>query len=214
MSGDGNYIAAIRDHSGRLSQYTLSLYNRTTNQIEIITDRIKYGSGGIGLPVSLSDDGRYVAFSTALPLNQADRDDQDDVYVYDRELGQFELVSQAGAGGFVLAGITADGSSVGFYGTGPSGDIFIHDRSSGNDQRLAYGIGAILSKNGKYVAFYAGTDARVLSVSSKQIKSVGTNSRPVAISNNATVVLTTDRQLVAYDNNEKHDIYMKEVVFD
>ncbi len=96
--------------------------------------------------VSLSADGRYVAFdSEASNLVPGDTNDCSDVFVYDRQTGAYRRVSVSstgvqGAAESVWGSISADGSCVAFMsrstnlasgGSGDDWDVFVHDLDTG-----------------------------------------------------------------------------------
>jgi len=130
---------------------------------------------------AISNDGRYVAFdSRATNLVPDDSNGYLDVFVHDRQTGATTLVSVASDGtqGNNLSQtprISADGSRVAFRSratnlvpndTNGQGDIFVHDRNTGQTRRVnisssgAQGNHAFqsavtfgFSGNGRYVAF-------------------------------------------------------------
>jgi Tol biopolymer transport system component len=152
------------------------------------TTRVSVGAGGvqsngiINLAPAVSADGRYVAFeSNATNLVTGDSNATTDVFVRDRVLGTTERVS-LGAGGAQANGgssgasISADGRYVAFSsaatnlvagdGNGQS-DAFVRDRLLGTTTRASLGylgespqqvFGAVISANGRYVAFASGDD--------------------------------------------------------
>lgn len=160
ISADGRYVAFSSqaplmvpdDTNGALDVF---VRDRTTGQ----TERVSLGAGttqgnsrsgydGVGL----SDDGRYVTFSSfADNLVAGDHNAQADVFVRDRQLGLTTRVSVTNDGGEADAGggspsISADGSRVAF--TSASGnlvpgdtnlatDLFVRDRSQGRTVRAS-----------------------------------------------------------------------------
>ncbi|HKV12391.1 MAG TPA: hypothetical protein VJ725_29880, partial [Thermoanaerobaculia bacterium] len=132
------------------------LFDRTTGEIRLAsrTNASPKIAGGISSPIrlSLSGDGRYLAFASRAPNlvpGQVDTNGQDDLFVYDRIAGTTALVSRsrvspttatadpaAGAGALELS---ADGRFIAFESTAtdlvsgqtdsPStSDIFLYDR--------------------------------------------------------------------------------------
>jgi Tol biopolymer transport system component len=110
--------------------------------------------------VSVSADGRFVAFVSAARLVPEDTNDRDDVYVLDRESGG---VSFESAGTAVLTGHRPVISGTGrflVYETG-SHVLMIRDRATGADRPLQRdgdppngpSRGASISGDGRYVAF-------------------------------------------------------------
>ena len=90
-----------------------------------VTQRVSVTSGGgqasaLCTNLSISADGRYVAFQSAAPLVPGDTNSCQDVFVRDRQLGTTERVSVAsgGAQGMGHAGrpsLSADARYVAFY---------------------------------------------------------------------------------------------------
>ena len=138
-------------------------------------------NGASSLP-SISADGRYVAFySQASNLDPADPNTTFDTYVHDRQTGVTSVVSVSSAGALgigvsgsstVAPSISADGRYVAFESlagnlvagdTNSSRDIFVRDRQTGTTTRVSVATGgtqvtgnsagAVLSGDGRYVAF-------------------------------------------------------------
>ena len=138
---------------------------------------------------SLSQDGRYTAFSSwasnLVPgyiknLCGFSSGFCMDVYVYDRDTGEVEPISKSSNGAqgnyfSELASISPNGRYVVFRSrannlvSGDSNnfmDIFVHDRETGNTERVsvvsgggqsnAQSNGPSISSNGRYVAFVSG----------------------------------------------------------
>jgi Tol biopolymer transport system component len=127
---------------------------------------------------ALSADGRYVAFqSSASNLVADDSNGFIDVFVHDRQSGETALVSMASGGtqGNQRSSnptISGDGRYVAFVSyasnlvtgdTNNVGDIFVHDRQSGQTNRVSVAsgggqandesIGPVITADGRYVAF-------------------------------------------------------------
>ena len=126
---------------------------------------------------ALSDDGRYVAFSSrASNLVPGDDNDFFDVFVFDRQTGDIELVSAipSGAPAGVSAGLdmSADGRFVAFVSDSEdlvpgdangTYDVFVRDRQTGSTELVSTATdgtqgnwGALypaLSADGRHVAF-------------------------------------------------------------
>jgi Tol biopolymer transport system component len=129
----------------------------------------------------MTPDARFIAFVSSEALLPADLNAINDLYLYDRSAGKFELLS-AGSNGkaedsnpyqYGIPVITADGSQVAFASNNPNlvpgdtndtSDIFVRDRSRGVTERLtvnAQGQQAndasynpSISADGRYVVFY------------------------------------------------------------
>jgi hypothetical protein len=140
-------------------------------------------NGGSRRP-AISDDGRYVAFqSGASNLVSGDTNSTDDIFVHDRQTGATTRVSVRSNGAQVNGGssspaISGDGRFVAFYSeasnllngdTNGCGDIFVHDRQTGQTTRVSVSSSGVeenapppddyfvvsISGDGRYVAFYS-----------------------------------------------------------
>ena len=154
------------------------------------TERVNVASNGteagerttsVSHSSAISADGRYVAFSSdAGNLVAGDTNFRPDVFVHDRQSRQTSRVSigsgGAQANGFSeSAAISADGRYVTFISRASSlvaadtngwGDVFVHDRQSGqtalvsvaNDgtQANSENYGPAISADGRFIAFYSG----------------------------------------------------------
>jgi hypothetical protein len=135
-------------------------------------------SGDGAWSASLSSDGRYTTFeSSADNLVVGDLDSASDVFVYDRQTGQTEMVS-VDANGINVYGyfydpsISDDGRYVAFYGysdeltpndTNSTEDVYVRDRQTGVVTRVSvksngaqangYSYDPHISANGQFVVF-------------------------------------------------------------
>ena len=191
LSGDGRFAVFRADAAAVLppgqvppgATDSIFLRDRQTGRVELVSITSSgrpfgpKGSYSHAQVISVSDDGRFVAFVTRAPdAGLGDTNDVDDVYLRDRQEGTTRLVSAApgaGAVGGSWGEVSADGRSVFFYSYAPltageSGwvsDVFRYstgdgslsristtaDGESGNDS--SYGPSA--SADGRYVAFYS-----------------------------------------------------------
>ena len=147
------------------------------------TERVSVGMRGVeandeSLYPSLSDDGRFVAFtSPASNLVSGDTNGKFDVFVRDRELGTTELVSVAMGGGpgnkdSYVPCISGDGRFVAFESeatdlvpadTNAYKDVFVRDRRDHTTTRVSvatdgtqgngHSAWPAMSANGQYVVF-------------------------------------------------------------
>lgn len=139
------------------------------------------GNGNSFYP-GISANGRYVAFaSTSSNLVPGDTNNRQDIFVYDRELGQTERVSvasdgtQANGESSIYVTMSADGRYVAFESiasnlvagdTNGQIDAFVHDRLTGVTERVSvatngaqgnrYSGYPAISADGRFVAFYTG----------------------------------------------------------
>jgi hypothetical protein len=184
ISADGRYVAFYSEADNLVSNDTndsfdIFVHDRQTGQ----TSRASVASNGVqgnmsSQLVSISEDGRYVAFfSNAGNLVSGDDNYEADIFVRDRQAGQTSRVSVASDGtqanGLSWASsISADGRFVAFESeadnlvsgdTNAAQDIFVHDRQTGQTARVsvasdgaqANGISSwpSISADGRYIAF-------------------------------------------------------------
>jgi hypothetical protein len=185
ISGDGRYVAFASEATNLVSGDTndvrdIFVHDRQTGQ----TTRVSVDSSGAqannssGAP-SISNDGRYVAFSSgATNLVGNDTNGKGDVFVHDRQTGSTTLVSvnssgEQADGGGGSPDISGDGRYVVFLSKSnnlaPGADeydalVYVHDRQTGQTTLASvYSDGYIMvtgildqptiSSNGRFVAF-------------------------------------------------------------
>jgi PKD repeat protein/Tol biopolymer transport system component len=187
ISADGRYVAFGSDAADLAADdinasYDIFVHDCETGQTECVSVTGDGTPGDRGCDeVSISADGRYVAFSSgATDLVAGDTNNEYDVFVYDRQTGQMERASVTSSGLQVFdssyyPAISPDGSCVSFYcaddGLAPGdtntyGDVYVHDRRTGRTERVSVGLGGIDSNGpsyqsrpsteGRYVAFRSG----------------------------------------------------------
>ncbi len=147
-----------------------------TERVSVASNGAEANGGSLG--VSISADGRYVAFvSWASDLVPGDTNGIADVFVHDRTTDRTERVSvsDAGAeatGGSESASISRDGRYVAFDSeaanllpddTNDCRDVFVRDRVAGTTQRVSVAadgtegdsasFGPVISAHGRTVAF-------------------------------------------------------------
>jgi len=159
------------------------------------------GNGNAHAP-ALSGDGRYVAFlSEASNLVPGDTNEQVDVFVYDRWRSVVERVSvstlgEQGDGEPSRPAISADGRYVVFSSdatnlvpndTNNGSDVFVHDRQIGETTRLS------------------------ITSSGEQADGPSFTRRPAISADGRYVVFFSHaHNLVANDNNEASDVYVRD----
>ena len=159
ISGDGRYVAFVswannlvaNDTNGTVDVFVHDRLTAATTRDSVASDG-RQGNGGSG-PVSLSADGRFVAFTSwASNLVVGDTNGCADTIVRDRASGATTRVSvatggtQADHGSDGSPAISADGRYVAFrsFGsnlvTGDTNgqlDVFVHDRSTAATTRVS-----------------------------------------------------------------------------
>ena len=186
ISGNGRYIAfqteatnlSVKlDRNGYQDIYVHDRLRGTTNRVTINNDGRQ--ADGFSFDPSISDDGRYVAFtSEATNLSvKADRNDDYDVYVYDRKTRTTNRVSvnsnkKEGNRDSAEPSISATGRYVAFASDATnfddndrnsSSDVFVYDRKSQTTERVSVASsgqqangtswGPAISASGRMVTF-------------------------------------------------------------
>src|SRR6266508_1421320 len=188
ISADGRYAAFASSASTLVAGDTNGVRDVfVRDAVSGSTSRVSLGgsgaqgnkaSGSGGEAPSLSEDGRYVAFSSsASNLVVGDTNRALDVFVRDRQAGTTARVSVAtgggeGSGTSSSPSISADGRYVAFFSyasnlvsgdTNNTTDVFVHDRQTGTTTRVSVATGggegngasssSSASADGRYVAF-------------------------------------------------------------
>ena len=150
----------------------------TTERVSVASDGSEGDSDSYSSAISISGDGRYVAFeSYASNLVPGDTNDMGDIFVHDRVTAETTRVSVDSAGNEGNAwsygvAISADGRHVAFRSyasnlvpgdTNDMGDIFVHDRQTGETTRVSVDSAGSegngwseypsISADGRFVAF-------------------------------------------------------------
>ena len=186
ISADGRFVA-FRSLASNLvpgdtnGRQDLFVYDRQTGQTERISvDSQGNQSNANSFHPAISADGRFVAFvSDANNLVPGDTNRRRDVFVHDQQTGQTERVSvdsqgNQGEGNTFnpYPSISADGRFVAFMSnesnlvpgdTNGVLDIFVHDRQTGQTERVSVdsqgnqgnsvSVDATISADGRFVAF-------------------------------------------------------------
>ncbi len=144
-----------------------------------VVDRVTPGREGVGVSdVAVGGTGRFVAFVAGAALVAADRNEQTDVYVRDRNTGDLDLVSVSSAGrtgnapasspalsdnGRFVAWVSS-ASDIVAGDTADTLDVFVHDRVTDRTERVSDGAGGrqrggnflpAISGDGRFVAFHS-----------------------------------------------------------
>jgi len=185
VSGDtNNFCGTDYDRVLQTNCTDIFIHGLQTGLTELVSlaSNGEQGNDGSYTP-SISADGRYVAFeSGASNLVSGDTNVSRDVFVHDRQTGETERVSVAsdgtqGDGSSHNASINADGRYVAFESwasnlvsidTNVSWDVFVHDRQTGETERVSvasdgtqgndYSYTPSISADGRYVAFNSNAD--------------------------------------------------------
>jgi Tol biopolymer transport system component len=191
ISGDGRFVVFGSNAANLVAgdtneRYDVFIRDRQLGSTELVSVT---GSGVQGNNLSawpaVSENGRFVAFhSYASNLVPDDTNGQVDVFVRDRQAATTERISVSSAGSqpnglSQLPKISADGRLVFFESdasnlvandTNDYRDIFVHDRSSGDTERVSLNhednqiqtccgaSGTTISADGRFVAFTSQSD--------------------------------------------------------
>lgn len=153
------------------------LESATTTRVSVASD----GAQGMGDSVrpAISGDGQLVAFHTDAVLEPGDTNTARDVYLHDRSSGATVRVSRSTSGAEGDAGsfspaLSTEGRLVAFWSnasnfvdndTNGTGDIFVHDRTTGVTERVSTSSDGIeadanssdpaISSDGRYVTYWS-----------------------------------------------------------
>ena len=183
LSADGRFVAYSSDASNLVPGdtalaedidegrdiFVYDRHNETVERVSIASDGTEANDGSYS--PALSADGRFVAFSSDSSNLLPDATDESDVFVYDRQNNNLEIVSLPSESS-ESPRLSADGRLVVFSLQDPSlvpgdtndeRDIFVYDRleqileriSNGNHGNQANGnsYSPSVSANGRFVAF-------------------------------------------------------------
>lgn len=190
ISGDGRYVAFISEATNLVSGDTNGLrdvfvHDRITGSTERVNlsstgAQANLNSGDTRHTVSISADGRYVAFeSLATNLAPGESNNTYDIFVRDRQAGTTERasVSSTGIGGDSASqfpAISADGRYVVFQSAASNlvpadannvEDIFMHDRLTGQTIRASVtmaGTSTTVQSGGIYGGPEVSIDGRMI----------------------------------------------------
>src|SRR4051812_32061569 len=188
ISGDGRYVAFVSLDSlvpaDTNSSYDVYVHDRDTDTTQLVSvdslENVGDGNSGTYNAVSISADGRLVAFSSqASNLVADDTNGQWDVFVHDRDTGTTERMSVDSSGNegnptgnYFGVSIDAAGRNVAFESdadnlvaddTNALVDVFVRDRQNGTTKLVSLDssggqatFGALdpsISGDGRFVAF-------------------------------------------------------------
>ena len=159
ISADGRYVAFPSAASNLVSgdtnkTYDVFVHDRETGQITSVSvSSVGMQGNRYSYQPFISASGRFVAYSSAASnLVPADTNELIDIFVHDRETGETTRVSVSSTGvqgnsdSYSPSSISDDGRYVAFYSdasnlvvddTNGCRDIFVHDRQSGQTERVS-----------------------------------------------------------------------------
>jgi Tol biopolymer transport system component len=185
ISDDGRFVAFTASHESEADPAGVYVHDRVTGDTTHVS---RYSDGSpdeYSFSPAISGDGRYVAFASGQPLVPGDTNNQQDIFVRDRQTQQTTRISTA-TGGSEANGpsekpdISANGQLVAFQSfatnlvTGDTNgvyDMFVHDRQTGVTKRVSVASDGTqanfpggtesfrpsLSRTGRFVAFASGS---------------------------------------------------------
>ncbi|MFE8070493.1 twin-arginine translocation signal domain-containing protein [Marinobacteraceae bacterium S3BR75-40.1] len=208
MSEDGSVIAYLASGTG--DSLSLFTYTLSTGQKDLIAADISDGSY---VPsVDISANGQQVAFTTKAALNGADSNDLENVYVFDRVTMSTQFVSNTPGSKSKLAGMSNDGSLVGFWDD--SGIYGFHPETNavetitgvnGPDSVMMSNSGSLLLiKDWPYLHLKDTTsgESQVISRDPRGVYGVG---------DDGTVAFVSSKAYAEYDNNDALDLYLMQI---
>jgi Tol biopolymer transport system component len=193
ISDDGQVIAFVSRASNLLAPgedtnetQDVFVYDRvadTIERVDVFSNGAEAPAPGFGGSVTITGDGRFVAFQSDQAFDPTDTNVGTDIYLRDRLLGTTELVSVAYAGGaaggvFSVNGISADARYVAFTscdngqllapGKDTNGastcDVFVRDRVRGTNERVSVASdGRQIDSGVLFFAFTAALGSRAMS---------------------------------------------------
>jgi Tol biopolymer transport system component len=169
ISADGRYAAFVSEAANLVPGQVdtnagpdVFVYDRMTGTTELVSrsaDSPTATGNGPSLEVSISGNGRFVAFASLasdLADGASDGNGVSDVFVHDRVTGRTDLVSHAhysrnvaGNNRSLQPEISADGRFIAFYSEARNlvqkpgqhlRDVFLYDRSAGTTELVSRGI--------------------------------------------------------------------------
>ena len=193
VSADGRYVAfysvasnlVVGDTNGWGDIFVRDRWLHVTKRVSVASDGTQSNAlnirTSVGARISLSDDGRFVAFfSQASNLVPGDTNGLDDIFVHDRQLGTTERVNldamgnQLGGPSWGDFSLSGDGRFVAFSSSANdiipgestyASNVFVRDRLTGQVQRVSvnaagipandYAGGPSISADGRFVAFWS-----------------------------------------------------------
>lgn len=185
ITDDGRYVTIVSfagnlvagDTNDEPDAFVHDRLTGETSRVSVAADGAQ-GNGPSNYITDISDDGRYVVFSSAADnLVSGDSNGSVDAFLHDRLTGETSLLSVASDGtqgnnGSVATAMTGDGRFVAIISdasnlvigdTNGVGDGFVHDRLTGETSRVtvssdgeqgnAHSRQMSVSSDGRYVAF-------------------------------------------------------------
>ena len=191
ITADGRFIAfrsfannlVVGDTNGRDDIFVHDRQTGETTLVSVASDGTQGNSTSTLNAYSMSTDGRFIAFrSFSDNLVTGDTNGEADIFVHDRQTGETTRISVASDGTqgnntSSSPAISADGRFIAFKSdatdlvagdTNSRGDIFVHDRLTGETSRVSVASDGTqgnnfthypsISANGRFVGFFSGSN--------------------------------------------------------
>ena len=153
------------DTNGKADIFVHDRQTMTTQRVSVTSNGVQ--SSGGSLEPAISGDGQFVAFSSnASDLVEGDTNEKRDVFIHDKNTGQTAIVSvdsngiQANDDSSEPA-VSLDGRYVVFTSlarnltlndTNEEADIFLHDRQTGETERVSINSAGAQADRGSFIA--------------------------------------------------------------
>jgi hypothetical protein len=213
---DGRYVAfwswadnlVIGDTNGKADVFLRDLQKNTTERVSVSSSEAE-GTGASPTDqdgtIDLSNDGRYVAFSSTAPNFGADADTLSDVFVRDRTAGTTELISvndaeQSTDADSFHPSMSTNGRYVAFESaatnlvasdTNASVDAFVRDRTSGTTARVSLHDNDVQSPAGGFDPWIDDSGTNVVFASSSKLNGLDPNNQNDVYVRNRSMNTTT-----------------------
>lgn len=212
ISADGRYVAFTSlasnlvdgDTNGTFDVFVHDRTNDTTERVSVSSDGIQGDHDGDAHNISISADGRYIAFASGSSgLVAGDINGKGDIFIHDLETGETVLASMSsdgelGNGDCAYPSLSQDGKYVAFYSyasnlvVGDSNgkvDIFERNMQNGITTRVSVSSAGMQSNDDSFCT------------------SISTDGRYVGFCSFAN-------NLVSGDTNSKLDVFIRDVMTD
>jgi Tol biopolymer transport system component len=183
ISGNGRYVVFVSTASNLVAGDTggpasddVFLHDRRTGKTVMVTHYENPQSHNVA--VDISDDGRYIAYTTYAKLVPEDTNDELDVYVYQRDTTRVTLASRTPEGtapvqGALFPVISGNGRYVAYTAASselspdgtPAYDALVHDRVEQTttpvsvDDTGADAVATSLSDDGRFITYQSDVSA-------------------------------------------------------
>lgn len=204
FSANGRYIVFVTtstnlapDLNGKSQVVVKDLQTGVYSLVSYTANGLPDPNGASGGDLMVSDDGRFVVFSSSSQLAPGDLNSFYDVYLRDRQLGTTQLISHNAAG--------YAGNNISFWPTMSADGRFIAFQTGAQD------IVPLTSNSYKVVLYDRITSLfELVSVSTSGTPAAGHSGYPSITPDGRFVVFASVSPLVANDHNGRNDVYLRD----